>query len=357
MSPHRFRLKILRPRSAFRNQAKTKSRQGIALTTLLVLSMSSVAQQPSPATPSDSPDNSTAVVTASKATASVPAGTRIALVLTQPIQTRYIHRGDDIYAQTVSPVTSGTEVVIPPGTFVQGKVDRLERRGGRGELRLQSLAITFADGYVAPVSGPITLESDDGYAVKDPGKGRIAGAFALPAAGLGLGALIGHSLASSQPQTITSSVPPGCTGPPPGCLSSSLTTPADTLKSTAIGSMVGLAVGGVASLALILGTHNFYLDAGSPVSMVLHQPIVMPEDEVDAAIRDAEQNPAPEEPIVQPPQPTPPPPPDTDPGTCYTPGTPGTPDIDIPGTPAVGDSPGTPAIHIPGTPPTPHPCP
>ena len=355
MSPN-----VLRHRSTFLYQPKTRNRQGIALTTTLLLAISGVAQQ-SPTTPTpDTPDYSAAAVTANKTTASVPAGTRIALVLKQPIQTRYIHRGDDIYAQTVAPVTSGTEVVIPAGTFVQGKVDRLERQGGRGELRLQSLGITFPDGYVPPVSGPITLESDDGYAVQDPGKGRIVGAFALPAAGLGIGALIGHSLASSQPQTITNSLPPGCTGPPPGCLSSSLTTPADTLKSTAIGSVVGLAVGGVASLVLLFGTHNFYLDTGSPVSMVLHQPIILPEDEVADAIRDAEEHLAPEEPIAQPSLPTPPPTSPADPGICYTPGTPGTPDVDIPGTPAVGDSPGTPPVHIrsiPPTPPTPHPCP
>lgn len=342
----------LRPRTAFLHQAKTSFRQGIALTTTLLLAMSSVAQQPSTAAPADSSDNSTAKVT-TKATASVAAGTRIALVLTQPIQTRYLHRGDDIYAQITSPVTSGNEVVIPPGTFVQGKIDRLERQGGRGELRLQSMSITFPDGYVTPIAGPVTLESDDGYAVKDPGKGRIAGSFALPAAGLGLGALIGHSLASSQPQTITSTLPPGCTGPPPGCLSSSLSTPASTLKSTAIGSMVGLAVGGVASLALVFGTRDFYLDVGSPVSMVLHEPLTLPEDEVADAIRDAEQHPAPEQPIADRLQSTPPP--DSNPSGptfCETPGTPGTPDIDIPGTPATADTPGTPAVHVAGIPPT-----
>ncbi|MFY9742743.1 MAG: hypothetical protein WA252_05705 [Candidatus Sulfotelmatobacter sp.] len=318
--------------------------------------MFTAAQQTSPA-PSEAA-NETAKVANSKVTASVSAGTRIGLVLTQPIQTRYVHRGDDIYAQTTSPVTAGSTVVIPPGAFVQGKVDKIERQGGRGEVRLASLAITFQDGYVANVGGPITLETDDGYAVKDPGKGHIIGAFAIPAAGAGLGALIGHAVANKQPQTLTASNPPGCTGGPPYCVSSSLTTPADTLKDTAIGSIVGLAAGGVISMALLFGGHNFFLEAGAPVSMVLHQPIVLPEDEVAAAIRDAEQHPAPEQPIAPPPLFIPPP--YSDPGTCWTPGSPGTPDIDIPGTPPIGDSPGTPPTHIPGipaTPPTPHPCP
>lgn len=344
----------------FLQLAKTKAQQAIALTSALLLAMPGIAQQPSPIQP-DSQNNSTTAATISNATASIPAGTRLALVLTQPIETRYTRRGDDIYAQTTSPVTSGKEVVIPAGTFVQGKFDKLERQGGRGELRLQSLAITFPDGYVAPVSGPITLEGDEGYAIKDPGHGRIIGAFALPAAGAGLGTLIGHALASSQGKTINTSMPPSCGVPTPGCMNnnSTFTFPPDRVKAMAIGGFVGLAMGGIASMAIVFHTHNFYLDAGSPISMVLHQPIVMPEDEVADAIRDAQEHPAPAEQVAPRLQPMPPPL-NIDPGTCYTPGTPGTPDIDVPGTPAIGDSPGTPAIHIPGipaTPPTPHPCP
>ncbi len=355
----------LRTTSYFASLAPTKINPAFALTTTLLLTMASLAQQPT-STPQPPDSQSTAqdaVASANPAPeaniVAVPAGTRIALVLTQPIQTRYVHRGDDIYAQITAPVTSGNDVVIPPGTFVQGKVDKIDRRGGRGELHLQSMSITFPDGYVTPIAGPVTLESNDGYALKDPGKGRMIGAFALPAAGLGLGALIGHSVASSQPNTITSTLPPGCTGPPPGCLSSSLTTPPDRLKSTAIGGMVGLAVGGIVSLALVVNTHHFFLDVGSPVEMILQHPISLQQDEVAEAIRDAERHPQPEQPIGQSPQSLPAPP-DNGPMFCETPGTPGTPDVDIPGTAAVGDSPGTPAIHIPGfpaTPPTMHLCP
>jgi hypothetical protein len=150
------------------NLAKPKAKQSIALTAALLLAMPGMAQQTP--TPPDSPDNLTAANKPSNATASIPAGTRLALVLTQPIQTRHMRRGDDIFAQTTSPVTSGNEVVIPAGTFVQGKFEKLDRQNGRGELRLQALAITFPDGYVAPVAGPITLETDEGYAIKDPGK-------------------------------------------------------------------------------------------------------------------------------------------------------------------------------------------
>jgi hypothetical protein len=334
------------------------------LITVLLFAISSVAQQTStPAPPADSQPSQDSVASANAASpltaVTVPAGTSIALVLTHPIQSRHIHHGDHIYAQIISPVTTGNQAVIPPGTLVQGKVDSIGRNGSRGELRLQSMSIMFPDGYVAPVAGPLTLQSDEGYAIKDPGQGRMLGAFAFPAAGAGLGALIGHSAASSQGTTITSTLPPGCTGPPPGCLSSSLTGPPEKGKDTVIGAAVGGAVGAVASIALLVSSHNFFLDVGSPVEMVLQHPLSLQQDQVAEAIQQSEQHPVPEQPVV--PRPRPPvSTASTDPGTCYTPGTPGTPDIDIPGTPAIGDSPGTPAIHIPGipaTPPIPHPCP
>lgn len=338
--------------------------QPTTLTTLavmLLLALPSAARQIStPAPQPDSQPSQRSVASAGAPSAlaalTVPAGTSIALVLTHPIQSRHVHHGDDIYAQIISPVTSGNQVVIPPGTLVQGKVDSVGRNGSRGELRLLSMSIMFPDGYVAPVAGPLTLQSDEGYAIKDPGQGRALGAFAFPAAGVGLGALIGHSAASSQGTTITSMLPPGCTGPPPGCLSSSVTGPPDKGKDTVIGAAVGGAIGAIASIALLVSSHNFFLDVGSPVEMILQHPLSLQSDQVADAIQRSEQHPVPEQPISPRPQPQVMPD-STDPGICYTPGTP---DIDIPGTPAVGDSPGTPAIHIPGiraTPPTPRPCP
>jgi hypothetical protein len=290
-------------------------------------------------------------------TTTIPAGARLALVLTHPVRSRNIHRGDDVYAQITSPVTFSSEVVIPPGTFVQGKVDKLERKGGRGELHLQSLLITFPNGYVAPVSGPATMESDDGYALKDPGQGRMISTLVLPMAGAGLGALIGHAAANAQPSTITNSLPLGCTGPPPGCLTSSLTVPGSTGESTVIGAAIGSGVGLIASLALFFSSHNFFLDVGSPVEMTLQRPVSLPPDKVADAVRQSAEHPVAPQPIGSRPQ-LPRPRRGTD--ICYTPGTPGTPPTIIPGTPPTGISPGTPDIVIPGTPAspgTPYPCP
>jgi hypothetical protein len=334
--------------------AKTKISQGLVLTSALLVTTSGIAQQTTPLP--DSAAGSQVAAANNMTTVTIPVGARIALVLTQPIQTRYFHRGDDIYAQTISPVTADNEVVIPPGTFVQGKFDKLARDGGRGELRLQSLSLTFPDGYVAPLSGAVTLESPDGYALKDPGNGRIGGGIALMAGGAGVGALIGHFAASSQ-TTLTSTLPPGCTGPPPGCLTSSVPEPGANAKSTLIGASIGGVIGGVAAFATLFSTHNFFLDVGTPVEMTLQHPLTLEQDQVAQAVQQSAQHPVPEQPIAQRPQIVAP---YGDHGTCYTAGRPGTPGTDIPGTPATADSPGTPSIHIPGippSPPVPYPCP
>jgi hypothetical protein len=292
-------------------------------------------------------------------TVTIPGGTRIALVLTQPIQTRYIHRGDDIYAQINSPVSSGNEVVIPIGTFVQGKVDKLERRGGRGEIRLQAMSITFPDGYVIPITDPALLVTDEGYALKDPGPGRSAAAFVLPFAGAGLGALIGYGVADKQPGTITASIPSGCVGSPPGCVSSSMTVPAHPGMSIGIGAVVGAAAGGIGALVMLVSSHHFYMDVGTPVEMTLQHPLSLQQNEVANAVQQSEQHPVAEQPVASRPLPPAPPATSTDHGTCWTPGTPGTPPTVIPGPPGPDGIPGPPTI-IPGTPPTPgtpYPCP
>lgn len=326
----------------------------LALLLIVLLTPALLAQeQTQPGTNSDQ-----AQMQAKNSKITIPAGTHMALVLTQPVQTRHTRRGDDIYAQVTSPVDAENQVVIPPGTFVQGTVDKVERNGGRGELRLQSMAITFPDGYVTPISGPITLETTDGYAIKDPGSKRGTTAILLPIAGAGLGALIGHSAGSSD-TTVTSSVPPGCSPSQFECLTSSMPVPGTKGRDAVIGAAIGGAAGMAASIVMLTSSRHFYLDAGAPIGMTLQQSVTLPQDEVAKAVRQSQEHTV----AVQPVAPRPMPPPVTTPpvnqSTCYTPGTPGTPPTVIPGAPGPNGIPGPPTI-IPGTPATPgtpYPCP
>lgn len=332
---------------AFLTLAGTNARRSLATISTLFLALTCLAQnqdQPQQPSPPDSQTNQHASAKPNPVTETIPAGTRFALVLTHPIQSRYIHRGDDIYAQMTAPITLGNEVVIPPGALVDGIVDKLQRRNGRGELYLQSMSITFPDGYVVPVSGPALLETVQGYALTDPGSARIVGMFALPAAGAGLGALIGHSVGQPQSEVATS-LPPGCIGGAPFCTSTTMPIFGTKGRDAIIGAGIGSAIGAAGSLILLVGSHHFFLDVGSPVDMVLRQPLSLDQNQVATAVRESEQHPVAEQPIAPRPLP-PPPPPDMGP----PPGTPGTPPTVIPGAPGAHGVPGPPII-IPGTPP------
>ena len=280
-------------------------------------------------------------------TVMIPAGTRIALVLTQPIQSRHVHRGDDIFAQVLSPVDVGNQVVIPAGTFVQGAIDKFARRSTQGELRLESLSITFPDGYVTPIAGPITLQSDEGYALKDPGGKRLVGAFALAGAGAGIGALIGHSVGKPQSE-VTSAFPPGCVGPPPFCTTTSTPVFGTQGRDTAIGVGVGAAIGMGASLAVLFNSHHFYLVAGAPIQMILQQPVTLQQDEVAKAVQQSQQHPVAVQQVAPLPVYYPPPYPNMN--DNIPPQSPGTPPTVIPGPPGPGGVPGPPIV-IAGTPP------
>jgi hypothetical protein len=349
-----YRYPCLQQISTFVSQPSINKKLIGAVAAVLLSPLAFAQDQSQPAAASDPGQ---VQVEAQRSNITIPAGTHLALVLTQPVQTRYIRRGDDIYAQVTSPVDAENQVVIPPGTFVQGMVDKIERRGGRGELRLQSMSITFPDGYVTPIAGPIVLETTDGYAIKDPGSKRSSGAIILPLAGVGLGALIGHSVGTSQ-GTLTSSIPAGCNPAQFGCLTSSMQIPGSKGKDAAIGAAIGGAAGMIASITLLVGGRHFYLDAGAPVQMTLQESVTLPQDEVAKAVRQSQEHAV----VVQPvaPRPMPPSPPqNVDHGTCYTPGMPGTPDTVIPGVPGPDGIPGPPTVipGIPATPGTPYPCP
>jgi len=314
--------------------------QTLLVAMLLAAATCAAQQGQSPAAPASDPGTQASSNSApQEAPITVPAGTHLALALTHPVDSHSIHRGDEIFAQTTSPVIVSSQVVIPAGTFVQGKVEKLTRRGSRGELLMQSISVVFPNGYVAVIKGPLNMESDEGTAWNNPSSAEKTGIIVAPLAGLGIGAAIGaaqHTTDSSTlgGTTLTSSSP----------------------KGLAIGSLVGLAAGGAVSLALLARSHHFYVQEGSPVEMSLPQAVTLAQVQMPAAepvtavpVQSVPKGPA-----------TSPMPASVDHGTCYIPGRPGTPASYIPGAPAIGDAPGTPDTYIPGTPPTPpipYPCP
>jgi type IV secretion system protein VirB10 len=327
---------------AFLTLAGTNVKQIVVTFTTIVLTCACLAQDQPPA--STPPDAQTEMQSSgpNQTAETIPAGTRLSLVLTHPIFSNTTHRGDDIHAQTTAPVVVGDRVVIPGGVFVQGKVEKLTRRGSRGEMQMQSVAVIFPDGSVVNIAGPVHVESDEGTAWLNPSGPAKAGMAIAPIAGLGLGALIGSAAHTTQSSTLGGT-----------------TITSSTPKGIAIGSVVGLAAGGVVSLVLLTRGHQFFVDVGSPMQMTLPQPLTLAESQIADALRAAQQNPPPvpvPTPRAQPPAfPSTP----ASHGTCYTPDTPGGPPTVIPGIPGPNGVPGPPTI-IPGAPPipgTPYPCP
>lgn len=295
--------------AAFLTLAGRRARRILAASTLAIFVVTvTVAQESAPGN-------------APAASVTIPAGSHLALVLTNPISTTTTHRGDDIHAQLTAPVTLGDQVVIPAGTFVQGKVEKLHRNGSRGEMLLQSASVVFPDGYVAQIAGPLTIESDEGTAWINPSGRAKAGAIIAPMAGLGIGAAIGAAAHTTNSmslggQTITQS----------------------SVKGVAIGSMVGLAIGGVTSLVLLTRSHGFYVDSGSPMQMALPQPLTLSQNQVSNAVREARDHP-PEAPMPAP-RPRPVYSPDMSPTSTPTP----QPPLIIPGVPDANGVPGPPTI-------------
>lgn len=254
----------------------------------------------------------------------VPAGTRISLVVARPVRIKHAREGDSIYLQTAFPVSAGSKMVIPPATYVQGVIAEVTHRDTTRrvlEFRMGSASFIFNSGYSAAVSGTVDVASTVAKLVKPkPG--------ANPSGSVPVNAAVG-------------TVAPPTLPPLP---------PLPDIGKTARNMMIGMGVAaavGITVVALVAANGpGPLMHTGTPLEMVLMQPLVLDADEVAAAIQQYSGQPPvlPQQPVEM--------------GTCYEPGSPGTPDVVIPGSapivipgvPATENSPGTPDTVIPGTP-------
>ena len=229
-------------------------------------------QSPLPSAPD--PQVSTQTQETRPSLATIPAGTRFPLVLTNPVSSNTTHRGDEIHAQTTAPVTVGDQVIIPAGVFVQGKVDRLRRDGDRGEMLMQSVSVIFPDGYVASIAGPINIQSDEYTAWLTPGTGAKVAAIIAPIAGVGIGTAIGSAAHTTQSTTLDGT-----------------TLTSSSAKGIAIGGGVGLGVGALTAILILTHSHQFFIDVGSPMQMILPQPLTITQNQAADNVREARENP------------------------------------------------------------------
>jgi len=146
----------------------------------------------------------------------IPAGTKVPLSLKQAISTKTAKEGDAVYAETAFPFVLNERIVIPAGTYIQGRITRVERGGrvkGRAQLLIHFTSMIYPTGYTvllggsvdnAPGSektsmkdseGTIQQDSDTGRKARDVAEaattGAVIGAIGAGGKGAGIGAGIG----------------------------------------------------------------------------------------------------------------------------------------------------------------------
>ena len=204
------------------------------------------SQPPPPLVRSEAPANP------QPRTITIPAGTRIPLALAGPVSSKS-RPGDSVRAVTGFPVTVGTQLAIPVGTYVQGVIDEVTKGGRTGPtLKMHFTQLLYPNGYSVDMEGASVQAK-----AHPPGSGSTeTAALAAPSASNNL--LPQQSL----PQMPTVQAP-----------------------SPHTGAIVGAAIAGVAATAalLILGHYHrggslVLFDTGWQFEMVFENPL-----SVDAA--------------------------------------------------------------------------
>ena len=143
----------------------------------------------------------------------IPAGTKIPLSLAQAISTKNAREGDAVYAETTFPFVMNDRVVVPAGTYIQGKIMHSQKAGRAGDKRAEILihftSMIYPSGYTVMLPGSVdnTPGADDkqvkdsegtiqqgsnaGQRVEDAAKGAAVGATVGSMGGLAAGGLNG----------------------------------------------------------------------------------------------------------------------------------------------------------------------
>lgn len=156
-----------------------------------------------PASKAEAPDPNAMVI---------PAGTKIPLLLTQAISTKNAREGDAVYAQTAFPFVMNDRIVVPSGTYIQGKIMRTEHAGRskkRAEILIHFTTLIYPSGYtvmlpasventpgadsnsVKDIEGTIQADKDTTKRIEDAAKGAAVGGTVGSIGGVAAGGLNG----------------------------------------------------------------------------------------------------------------------------------------------------------------------
>src|SRR2546427_4259294 len=163
----------------------------VLLLSALVMAQASPAVRPTSATPSS---------TAAPNELIVPAGTKVPLALKHAVSTKSTREGDSVYAETTFPVVQDNRVLIPAGTYVQGRISHVQRAGrikGRAEVLMHFTTLIYPSGYTVLLPGAVenvpgadktSMKGQEGTIRQDSQTGQKVGTVAGTA---GTGAVVG----------------------------------------------------------------------------------------------------------------------------------------------------------------------
>jgi len=192
---------------------------------------------------------------ASPPTLTIPAGTKVPVVLKHAISTRGSREGDAVYAETSFPVVANGRVLIPAGTYVQGRISHIQQAGrikGRAEVLMHFTTLIYPSGYTVLLPGAVEnapgvdktkIKDEEGTIRADSQTGEKVETAVKTAAG---GTVIGAATEGA--------------------------------KGAAIGAGIGGAVG--TALGLLTRGNDVKLDVGTSIEMVIQRDVPVDADHV-----------------------------------------------------------------------------
>jgi hypothetical protein len=227
---------------------------------------SSPAPKPNPAAPATAATATPASTSNATATANppagltIPAGTKFPVALKHAISSKGMREGDGVYAETAFPVVADGRVLIPAGTYVQGKISHIQRGGrikGRAEVLMHFTTLIYPSGYTVLLPGSVenapgvdktTVGDQEGTIRADSQTGQKVGTVATTA---GTGAVVGG------------------------------------LSNGGKGALIGAGVGGAVGTAIAMLTrgNDVKLDAGTTLEIVIQRDVPLDASRVPATTR------------------------------------------------------------------------
>jgi hypothetical protein len=210
--------------------------------------------------PSGAAQAKLAVSTEAAPEIAIPAGTEVPVALKHAISTKNAREGDPVYAETTFPVVLNGRVLVPAGTYVQGKITRAERGGrvkGRAEILIHFTTLIYPSGYTVLLPGAIeNVPGAEKTSIKDS-EGTIR-------------------QDSQTGQKGEKAAGTAATGAVVGGLSNGLK-----------GAGIGAGVGGAAGIAIALLTRgaDVRLESGTTVQMVIQRPVPLDASRIPPPVR------------------------------------------------------------------------